>query len=162
MAKKRKNNKAGCALKKTYRGTIRVDAVKGKILITSAFYNASFNTDSYEYKLLQRIKTQNPDFVVEQRTIAKNDNKETYKGLTFAFMEKYIRIHEGEKSKKMKEFKELRLIGECHSKAYQKTRKWFFEEYPDVKNFTVEHLKDFMNDEQLESDSKTDEKPIAA
>ena len=30
MAKKRKNKNACSALKKTYRGTIRVDAVKGK------------------------------------------------------------------------------------------------------------------------------------
>lgn len=162
MAKKRKNKNACSALKKTYRGTIRVDAVKGKILITSAFYKACFNTDSAEYKLLQKIKTQNPDFEVEERTIAKKENKESYKGLTYTFMEKYILIHEGKDSPTMKEYQELRLIGECHSVVYQNIKKWFLKKYPDVKNFTVEHLNDYAKNKQAESDSKRNETPIAA
>ena len=36
------------------------------------------------------------------------------------------------------------------------------KKYPDVKNFTVEHLNDYQNKEQPESDSKDDAKTIAA
>lgn len=162
MAKKRKNKNACSALKKTYRGTIRVDAVKGKIYITSAFYRACANIDSAEYRLLQKIKTQNPDYEVEQRKIATNPDKESFKGLNYSFMEKYILIHEGKDSQTMKEYEELRLISECHSVVYQNIKKWFLKKYPDVKNFTVEHLNDYTKKEQTESDLKKDERPIAA
>ena len=162
MAKKRKNKNACSVLKKTYRGTIRVDAVRGKIYITSAFYKACANIDSAEYRLLQKTKTQNPNFEVEQRRIATNPNKESFKGLTYSFMEKYIIIHEGKDSQTMKEYEELRLIGECHSIVYQNIKKWFLEKYPDVKNFTIEHLNDSNENEQAESGSTNDEKPIAA
>ena len=162
MAKKRKSKNACSALKKTYRGTIRVDAVKGKIYITSAFYKACANIDSAEYRLLQKIKTQNPNFEVEQRRITTNPNKESFKGLTYSFMEKYILIHEGKDSQTMKDYQELRLIGECHSVVYQNIKKWFLKKYPDVKNFTVEHLNDYAKKEQTESDYKSNETPIAA
>lgn len=162
MAKKRKNKNACSALKKTYRGTIRVDAVKGKIYITSAFYRACANIDSAEYRLLQKVKTQNPDFEVEQRKIATNPDKESFKGLNYPFMEKYILIHEGKDSLTMKEYEELRLIGKCHSVVYQNIKKWFLKKYPDVKNFTVEHLNDYAKNNQAKSDSKSDETSIAA
>lgn len=162
MAKKKKNKNACSALKKTYRGTIRVDAVKGKIYITSAFYRACANIDSAEYRLLQKIKTQNPGFEVEQRKIATNPDKESFKGLKYSFMEKYILIHEGKDSLAMKEYEELRLIGECHSVVYQNIKKWFLKKYPDVKNFTVEHLNDYAKNKQAKSDSKSDETSIAA
>lgn len=150
------------ANKKTYHGTIRIDAVKKKILITSAFRKACANIDSDEYMLLQMIKLDNPNFTVIERTIKKNKNKETYKGLTYSYMERYIELHEGKNSQTMKEYEELRFIAECHSIVYQNIKKWFLKKYPDVKNFTVEHLNDYQNQEQAESNSKADEKPIAA
>ena len=77
-------------------------------------------------------------------------------------MEKYILIHEGKDSLTMKEYEELHLIGECHSIVYQNIKKWFLQKYPDVKNFTVEHLNNYAKNKQAESDSKSDETPIAA
>ena len=127
-------------MKKTYRGSIRVDVVKEKIYVTAAFRKACANIESDEYTLLQIIKLDNPTFKVEERGIKKNPNKESYRGLTYEYMERYILLHDGENSDVMDEYKELRLIAECHSISFPKIRDWFLETYPDVRNFTVEHL----------------------
>jgi hypothetical protein len=148
-------------MKKTYRGTIRVDVVTEKIYVTAAFRKACANIESDEYTLLQIIKSENPTFKVEERSIKKNPNKESYRGLNYEFMERYILLHDGENSDVMDEYKELRLIAECHSISFPKIRDWFFETYPDVKNFTVEHLREEI-DEQSVREFTRNETPIAA
>jgi hypothetical protein len=125
---------------KTYKGTIRVDVVTKKIYVSAAFRKACSNIASDEYELLQRVREGNPNFTVEERKIKTNPNKESYRGLTYGYMERYIALHDGEESKTMKEYKELRLIAECHSISFPKIRDWFLEKYPDVKNFSVENL----------------------
>ena len=148
-------------MKKTYRGTIRVDVVTEKIYVTAAFRKACANIESDEYTLLQIIKSENPTFKVEERSIKKNPNKESYRGLTYEYMERYILLHDGENSDVMDEYKELRLIAECHSISFPKIRDWFLETYPDVKNFTVEHLSEEI-DEQSVREFTRNETPIAA
>ena len=148
-------------MKKTYRGTIRVDVVTEKIYVTAAFRKACANIESDEYTLLQIIKSENPTFKVEERSIKKNPNKESYRGLTYEYMERYILLHDGENSDVMDEYKELRLIAECHSISFPKIRDWFLETYPDVKNFTVEHLSEEI-DEQSVKEFTRNETPIAA
>ena len=148
-------------MKKTYRGTIRVDVVTEKIYVTAAFRKACANIESDEYTLLQIIKSENPTFKVEERSIKKNPNKESYRGLTYEYMERYILLHDGENSDVMDEYKELRLIAECHSISFPKIRDWFLETYPDVKNFTVEHLSEEI-DEQSVREFRRNETPIAA
>ena len=54
-------------------------------------------------------------FHVVTRTIRRNDKKECYRGLTYDYMERYILRHDKADERK-KEFDELRLIAECHSK----------------------------------------------
>ena len=148
--------------KKTYRGSIRVDVVTKKIYITAPFRRACANIESDEYTLLQVVKEENPNFAIEERTIKKNPNKESYRGLTYNYMERYILLHDGEESDVMKEYKELRLIAECHSISFPKIRDWFLEKYQDVKNFSVDHLYEESDNEQYISESNQNETPIAA
>ena len=149
-------------MKKTYRGSIRVDVVKERIYVTAAFRKACANIESDEYTLLQIIKLDNPTFKVEERSIKKNPNKESYRGLTYEYMERYILLHDGENSDVMDEYKEMRLIAECHSISFPKIRDWFLETYPDVKNFTVEHLCEEEKKEQSVREFERNELPIAA
>lgn len=69
-------------------------------------------------------------------------------------------LHDGENSDVMDEYKELRLIAECHSISFPKIRHWFLETYPYVKNFTVEHLSEEI-DEQSVREFTRNETPIA-
>lgn len=149
-------------MKKTYRGSIRVDVVKSTIYVSKSFRKACANIESDEYTLLQLVKEDNPTFKVEERTITKNANKESYRGLTYAYMEQYIALHDGAESKRMTEFRELKHISQCHSIRFPKIRAWFLETYPDVKNFTVEHLYDNTNSMQVGNVVNNHEPPIAA
>ena len=91
------------------------------------------NPFSEEYAFLQKIRRDYPEYKVTIREIKKNPNKETYAGLTYAYMERYIAGHANSEAI-MEEYKELRLISECHCKArrYPKIKKWFFLTYPEV------------------------------
>ena len=147
--------------KKTYKGTIRVDVVTARIYVSSAFRKACADISSDEYKLLQDVRKDNPTFTVEERKIKTNPNKESYRGLTYGYMERYIALHDGEQSKAMEEYKEMRLIAECHSISFPKIRDWFLEKYPDVKNFSVEHLNE-VQDVQTAVEEVNDDSRLAA
>ena len=103
------------------------------------FYKNSLNTMSDEYAHLQKVRKNYPKYSVVRREIKKNENKKTYKGLTYEYMEDYIMTHSSAEMVKanLKEFYEKRLIAECHGKAfrYPAIKRWFLEKYPEI----VEH-----------------------
>jgi hypothetical protein len=74
----------------------------------------ALNTRSDEYEHLQKVRKHYPKYSVVQRHIRKNENKKTYKGLTYEYMEDYIMTHGSAKeiNANLKEFYEKRLIAE--------------------------------------------------
>lgn len=92
---------------------------------------------SEEYRRLQAVRLDYPTFSVVRRSIKKAPTKETYAGLTFAYMENYIASHaNAEQIKKV--YDELRLIGACHKVSYPTIKKWFLETYPEIVEFGIE------------------------
>ena len=73
---------------------IKVFQTKGIIEINTTFVKMMQNPLSDEYALLQKTKMENPTFTVRRRQINSNPHKDTYKGLTYAYMKKYIKLHE--------------------------------------------------------------------
>ena len=63
--------------------------------------------------------------------------------MTYAYMERYIESHANAEAS-MAEYRELRLISECHCKArrYPKIKKWFLEKYPEIEKFGFEETDD--------------------
>ena len=78
-----------------------------------------------------------------QRHIKTNDNKNTYKGLTYEYMEEYIMTHGDTDTSlaNLKEYSELRLISECHSKPfrYPVIKSWFLNKFPEIVNYGKEN-----------------------
>ena len=95
-------------------------------------------------KLLQKTKMENPTFTVRRRQIKSNPHKDTYKGLTYEYMEHYIGTHELEDKvdEVRAHFEELKLISQCHGKRlrYPTIKKWFLNRYPDVAKFGTEYF----------------------
>ena len=112
---------------------------KGVIEMNTTFTKMMQNPLSDEYALLQKIRTENPSFAVRRRQIKTNPNKECWKGLTYEYMENYIDTHEEGETRiaVLKEFAELRLIAECHSKChrYPTIKKWFLAKYHEIAEF---------------------------
>ena len=96
---------------------------------------------SDEYAHLQRVRKDYPNYSVIQRQIKRNSNKKTYNGLTYEYMEDYIMTHGSAEiiKKNLHEFHEMRLISECHGKAfrYPVIKSWFLEKYPEIAEFGV-------------------------
>ena len=121
---------------------IKIDYANRVIHYNKVFETKASDPNSREYEQLVRCCQQFPNFRIERRTIKKNPSKETYAGLTYEYMESYIKLHGTlvDVQKNIKEFEELRLVSECHSKGkrYPIIKKWFLEKYPEVAKFGME------------------------
>ena len=117
------------------------DIKTGKITISSGYAKRAQDPRSQEYKNIQKIHHDYPDFEIEVRTIKKNTEKETYKGLTYEYMFNYISSHGNEED--IKGLKEMILISECHRQGhrYPTIKNWFLGKYPEVKEFWIEKKK---------------------
>lgn len=118
---------------------ITIDFANSTITVNAAYAKKASNPFSAEYTQLQRVRADYPTFSVITRSIKKNTEKESYKGLTYDYMRAYIMSHEeGEsRTKAVMEFDELLLISQCHSKGhrYPAIKNWFLDKYPAIKNF---------------------------
>lgn len=121
------------------KNVLKVDFQKKLIIMDRTFAKKCVDTSSPEYAQLQDVRHDYPDYEVVVRTIKKNPNKETYKGLTYRYMEDYILRHETEENalNVIKEFNELRTISECHRRGlrYPTIKRWFLNKYPEIDDF---------------------------
>ena len=121
------------------KNTLKINHADRIIVMDRTFAKFAENTMSAEYAHLQQVRKDYPTYTVTKRQIKRNDNKESYKGLTYEYMETYILSHGTSETRiaNLREFNEMRLIAECHSKAfrYPVIKAWFLEMYPEVKNF---------------------------
>ena len=120
------------------KGTIRVDHINKNIMISKAFAKASMLIDSEEYKALLNVRNSYSEYSIIQREIRKNPQKESYRGLTYAYMEHYILTHD-KSGEVMKMYQEMRLRALCHSIRYAHIKKWFLEIYPEIDDFTPQY-----------------------
>lgn len=118
---------------------LKIDFAKKQIIMDRTFAKNSADTRSEEYAHLQRVRADYPTFTVTTRSCRKNESKESYKGLTYAYMEDYIISTEGKDTvlEVLDEYNRLRLIAECHSKSrrYPAIKRWFLARYPEVAEF---------------------------
>ena len=111
------------------------------IEMTAKFAKAAAKFGSDEYKQLQEARRDYPDFKVVTATRKSTTKKESYKGLTYKYIEDYIACH-ANSAERMKEYKEMRLLAECHSVRFPHIKNWFLETYPEVKQFGVRPIKE--------------------
>ena len=125
------------------KNTLRFDHDARCIVMDRTFFKNSSNIRFEEYAMLQRARQDYPTYTPVIKHIKRNPDKETYKGLTYAYMERYIESH-ANADEIMAEYKELRLISECHCKArrYPKIKEWFLKTYPEVELFGMENVDD--------------------
>ena len=106
-----------------------------KIEITKKFAAAAKYFGSQEYKMLQKARTHYPDYYVKVRSAARKADH--FKGLTFDYMEKYIKKHNMELLKtfyvlcgKTEEGKKQDFAAAA---TYGEIKKWFIEQFPELK-----------------------------
>lgn len=109
---------------------------------TFAAKAAIFGTD--EYKMLQEAHRDYPGYKVNvvksRKDDKKKENLDAFKGLTYDYMEKYIKAHDDDGSH-MADFQILRGKSEdavealADSASYKEIRDWFLATYPAIKQF---------------------------
>ena len=116
-----------------------INEKKMTIEVTKAFAKRASKFNTKEYKDLQTVRRDYPNFEVVVRTT--KANKSAIKGLTFEYMETYIKAHDDENNSIMKDFLDLRGLSEeakeamADSASYGEIKAWFFEQYPQIKKF---------------------------
>ena len=123
------------------KNSLRIDYDSKTITMDRTFSKKAKDTRSDEYAHLQTVRKDYPDYQVITRTIKKNPDKETYRGLTYAFMEEYILHHgsDSEVQQTLKEYRELRTIAKCHGKGkgYPVIKQWFLSKYVEIEDFSA-------------------------
>ena len=119
--------------------TIVINNKKNAIEITKAFEKAASRFGSEEYNMLVQAKNDNPRFkvvVIKRKTAATS-----FKGLTYDYMEFYIKNHDDEEGTIMAEYEDLRATSEeaiaacADSLSYGEMKVWFLNKYPEIKKF---------------------------
>ena len=73
---------------------MRINLTERTIVLTKKEMTAASRYGSDAYKELQNARRDNPGFEIVTITRTVKTQRETYKGLTYAYMEKYIKTHD--------------------------------------------------------------------
>lgn len=108
-------------------------------LTKKAFKDAStYGSDAYND--LQAVRRDYPAYQVKVKKSAAK-KADSHKGLTFSYMEAYIKKHDDEDGSKMEMFEMLRGTSDdaqaacAESASYDDIKNWFFSEFPEIENF---------------------------
>ena len=112
--------------------TLKIDFANGRLIMDRTFAKSAAYVGSNEYNVLQNARRDYPSFILETRTIKRNPHKESYRGLTYEYMKKYIASHNKEL---LKVFEEMILQSKCHSIRYPHIKAWFLATFPEVESF---------------------------
>ena len=112
---------------------IKIDHAKKRIVIGKKFNQKQSNIESEEYAKLCEVVQMFPKYKVMVKEIKKNPQKESYKGLTYEYMERYINVKGSAADRR--EYDEMRLLAECHSKRFPVIKQWFLHKYPEVEKY---------------------------
>ena len=121
---------------------MRIDAKKCQIIMDKTFYNRSLYFGTEEYNLLQMARKDYPGFTPVRREIRKPDHTiDRHKGLTYVYMENYIRKCEPEETREeiLSAFERMKDIAKAHAPgtSYNHIKKWFLERYTEVSSFEI-------------------------
>ena len=101
------------------------------IILTSKFAKAASTADTKEYRILIKLRTDNPGYDIIQRTIAKKEGKR--KPPSYKQMIKYITCVENSDFY-MARFEAMREEAASKNGSYARVLKWFRQTFP---NFYV-------------------------
>ena len=119
--------------------TITINTKNHTIEMNKSVTKAASKYGTPEYIELQNVRRDYPTYRVV--TVAKKGAKPEYKGLTYEYMEKYIKAHDDEEKSIMAEYLMLRGLSEegqnadADSADYTEIREWFFQAFPAIEKF---------------------------
>lgn len=108
------------------------------IEMTKTESKAAGKVGTEEYMMLKELRAENPGFTISIKASKSRDNM---KGLTVAYMKKYIEAHDDAEKTNMTIFNSLRGLDEDGNEielarvaTYGELKMWFLDTYPAVEN----------------------------
>ena len=123
--------------------TFKINHENNTIEMTKQFAKASGVFGSDAYKMLLEAKNELPTYtVVVKETPKSRKPRDNYKGLTYDYMERYIKDKPNHEDI-LKEFNELRGISTEYEAimkktSYLKVKKWFLTTFPEIDEYKQE------------------------
>ena len=111
------------------------------IEMTKKFAAAARKFGTQQYRDLQEARRDYPNFKVVTLTRKAASKQDTYKGLTYEFMESYIQKHDDEKQSIMAAYLTLRgksvdaMENLVEPYSYGQMKKWFLKTFPAIADF---------------------------
>ena len=130
-----------------------INAEEKTIVLTKKFDKSARIYGTPEYRLLTKIRRDNPDYEVVVRTIEKAKSKNTYSDLTIDKMSDFIaNVSKDSRpvEERLKEFDETLAKAKCHAGWYGIVKGWFVRNYGEEYN-------DFGKTEKPEVDQTEDD-----
>lgn len=120
---------------------MKINMFEHTIVLTKKEMTAASRFGTKEYKDLQIAKSQNPGFQVVMNSRKVNRQCETYKGLTYAYMEKCIKAHDDENETVWAEYMMYRgtpldpedMLPVAYT--YKQMQTWFLGKYEAIAKF---------------------------
>ena len=119
---------------------IKLNERDNTIEMTKKFAAAAKCFGSEAYKQLQEVRRDYPNFrVVTKSSRAKK--RDCYKGLTYEFIESYIKLHDDNDGSILAKFNDLRATSDeakaigAEAVSYGEIKAWFFQQYPAFAEF---------------------------
>ena len=148
--------------------TMKINEKKNTIEITKTFAQKAARVGSPEYYELLKVRQENPSCTVE---VKQTKSKDSFKGLTYEYMKKYILAHDDEEGSIMAIFHEMRgtiVEGDdelqAESLTYGEIKMWFLDTYPEIKNFhdsRADRIKAIKEKQKKAAEAKAKAKKVA-
>ena len=118
---------------------------KKTIEMTKAEAKEAGNPTSAKFEELMKLRSIFPDFAIIVKTTSVK--RDTYKGLDYDFMKKYIEDHDNSDTN-LKEFYALRGMNEdgerdvlIEEHSYGEIKMWFLSTYPEIEKFNEKKIR---------------------
>ena len=120
---------------------MNINMKKNAIELTKKEAAAAAKFGTTEYKQLQEARRDYPTFSVKTVSQKPATKKNTFKGLTYEYMEMYIQKHDDAEKSIMAEYLMLRGKTDeaeealAESFTYQEMKEWFLKKFPAIASF---------------------------
>ena len=112
---------------------VEIDHENNIAIVTKSFLKESETIGSPAYEELVELRKKHPGLKVNVRTIAKREDKISYEGLDYKYMEEFIKAQEGDNAATaLEEFEKTKELSRAYRAPYLFVRNWFLKKYWDV------------------------------
>lgn len=110
----------------------KLDVIKGTLTITKDFERKVNDRTSKEYNLLKEIQADFPNITIVKKSRKSSPRANENRNLTYANMEKYIRVYDNSREL-LNDFSIIKRLSVAQTNPYLFVKNWFVKQFPNYK-----------------------------